>query len=244
MRTIKLVIGFVGTRYEGWQSQRKGKTIQEVFEKILEKILTQKTHLAGASRTDSGVHALGFAAHFKARSFLPDKKIKDALNFYLPRDIVVYSAKTVPGEFHARFNAKSKIYRYDIWNSPTRPLLEDPYVLWYPRLLDIFLMKKAAVHFIGKRDFAAFEARTEERRSTVRHLKRLSVKKKKSLIRIEAEGDGFLRHMIRIVVGTLIEVGRKKMAPQDIPNILKSKNRRRAGPTAKAHGLTLVKVKY
>ena len=243
-RTVKLTIGFIGTRYEGWQSQKKDRTIQEVFEKILARILKEKTHLVSSSRTDSGVHALGLVTHFKTKSQLPDTKIKHALNYYLPRDILVSSAKTVPGAFHARFQAKSKLYRYDIWNSATRPLFQAPFVLWYPHSLDIALMRRAVSYLKGKHDFSAFRDRGDEEENAARTVKRLTIKKQKELIRIEIEGDGFLRHMIRIIVGTLIEVGRKKIPPQKLKEILLSKHRSHAGPTAKALGLTLVRVRY
>jgi len=243
-RTVKLVIGFQGTRYEGWQSQRKDKTIQEVFEKILARILKEPTHLAGSSRTDSGVHARGFVAHFKTKSALPDSKIKDALNFYLPKDILVYSARTAADGFHARFSAKSKLYRYDIWVSRTRPLFEAPFVLWYPHPLDVNLMRRALHPLKGRHDFSAFKDSGDIRESYVREIKRFSVKREGRLIRIELEGNGFLRHMVRVIVGTLIEVGRKKIAPRGMEAILQSKDRGRAGPTARALGLTLVRVKY
>lgn len=244
LRTVKLLIGFIGTRYEGWQSQKKDRTIQEVFEKILAKILKEKTHLASSSRTDSGVHALGLVAHFKTKNPLSDSKIKHALNFYLPRDILVHSAKTVPDSFHARFHAKSKLYRYDIWNSPTRPLFETPFVLWYPHGLSVDLMRQAASYLKGRQDLSAFKDRGDEKENSVRTVKRIVIKKNKELIRIEIEADGFLRHMIRIIVGTLIDVGRGKIPPQKVKSILHSKNRSAAGPTAKALGLTLVRVRY
>ena len=243
-RTVKLVIGFQGTRYEGWQSQKKGNTVQEIFEKFLKKILKEEASLISSSRTDSGVHALGLVAHFRTKSALPDQKIKQALNFYLPKDILVRSAKTVPGDFHARFHAKSKVYRYQIWNLPTRPLFESPFVLWYPYALDARLMKRASLLFKGKHDFTAFQDKGDEKKNFVRTIKRFTVKKEKGVIHIEIEGDGFLRHMVRVIVGTLIEVGRKKISPESISQTLRSRDRSQAGPTAKAHGLTLIKVKY
>ncbi|MBI4352932.1 MAG: tRNA pseudouridine(38-40) synthase TruA [Candidatus Omnitrophica bacterium] len=244
MRTVRLVVGFQGTHYEGWQSQRKGNTLQEVFEKILEKVLKHKAHLVGSSRTDSGVHAIGFAAHFRTANPLPDKKIKDALNFYLPRDVVVFSAKTVSGLFHARFSARGKLYRYDIWRSPTRPLFEAPFVLWHPGPLDAAWMKKAAKVLTGRHDFSAFRGRDGGERNPVKNVRFVRIRRIKRLVRIEIEADGFLRHMARIIVGTLIEAGRKKISPEKMAEILHSKDRAKAGPTAKAYGLTLVKVKY
>lgn len=245
LRAVKLVIGFDGTRYEGWQSQRNNNTIQEILEKNLSKIFSgEKINLHGSSRTDSGVHAKGLVAHFSAQSALPDEKIKDALNFYLPGDIVVLEAATVGSDFHARYGAKSKIYQYDIWNDRTRPLFQAPYVLWYPNSLNVTSMKKAAAHFIGEKDFRAFKDSGDEKKNTVRTVKKLSVQKKGSLIRITIQADGFLTHMVRVIAGTLMEAGRGRVRAADIPAILRSKDRRKAGPTAKALGLTLVKVIY
>ena len=245
-RNVRLLIGFEGTRYEGWQSQRNGKTLQELFEKILSRIFhAQKINLHGSSRTDSGVHARGFVAHFAAPGAISDAKLKSALNHYLPPDVVVLDVKTVKASFHARFSAKSKIYRYDIWNDRTRPLFEAPYALWYPGDLDLALMKKAAAHFTGKHDFAAFrDSGADDKRSTVRTVKKLSVAKKGKLVSITIQGDGFLTHMVRIIAGTLIQAGVGRIPPADIPAIIRSKDRKKAGPTAKALGLTLVKVLY
>lgn len=244
LRTVRLTLGFNGTRYEGWQSQRNGRTIQEVFEKYLSKILSEKIAVVGSSRTDSGVHAKGFVAHFVTESKLSDSKIKEALNFYLPEDIVVFEAKTARPGFHARFNAKSKIYQYDIWNGPTRPLFEAPFVVWYRGPLDISSMKKAARFLVGKHDFRAFKDSGDEVDNTVRTLKKILIQKKGPLLRFTVQGNGFLTHMVRILVGTLLEVGRGRKAPQDLRRILLSKNRTLAGPTVKAQGLMLIKVLY
>lgn len=244
MRTVKLLIGFDGSRFEGWQDQKKGKTLQELFEKLLLKILKEPVSVVSSSRTDSGVHALGLVAHFRAQNPLPDPKIKDALNFYLPKDVLVRSAKTVSSDFHARYSAKSKVYRYTIWNSKTRPLFEVAHVLWHPRKLDVALMRRAARRLTGRHDFRAFMNGKDEKKSFVRHLKRLSIQKNKHLVQITAEGDGFLRHMVRIIAGTLIEAGKGKIRPEAMKTILESKDRKLAGPTAKSHGLALVKVRY
>ena len=243
-RTVKLVIGFQGTHYEGWQSQKKEKTVQEVLEKTLSMILKDKTVVHGSSRTDSGVHALGLVAHFKTSNPLHDKKIQQALNFHLPKDIVIFSAKTAPDTFHARFSAKSKLYRYQIWNSKTRPLLDRDRMLWYPHKLRLNAMKQAAKHLIGKHDFSAFRDLGDERKSYVRHIKRLHLSKKGPLITLDVEGDGFLRHMVRVIVGTLIDAGRGKLSASAVRSALASKDRSKAGPTAKAHGLTLIKVRF
>ena len=244
-RTVKLCIAFQGTHYAGWQSQRNGKTLQEIFETHLSRILKEKTNVHGSSRTDAGVHARGFVAHFKTKNSIRDAKIADAMNHYLPKDVVVLSAKTVSDSFHARFSAKSKTYEYEIWNQRTRPIFDKaPFVLWLTHRLDITRMRKAAKYLIGKRDFNAFRDSGQEERQTIKTVRRLTIKREGPSVKIRITGDGFLKHMIRVIVGTLIEVGRKKMPPEAVAAILKSKTRRLAGPTAKAHGLTLLKVHY
>lgn len=242
-RTVKLVIAFDGTRYEGWQSQRTGKTLQEVFEKTLGRIFGQPTPVVGSSRTDSGVHAEGFAAHFKTKSGLSDRAIQRALNFYLPQDIVVLNAETVRPDFHARFDTKSKTYRYTIFTGSTRPIFEAPYVLWQPHFLNVPLMKRAAFCLVGRHNFKAFSNRDEEK-NYVRTIRRITIIRGPKRITFTIAADGFLKQMVRILVGTLMEVGRGKLPPEAVRDILKSKDRKQAGPTARAHGLTLVRVRY
>ncbi len=244
MRTVRLLIGFDGSRFEGWQDQKKGKTLQELFEKLLLKILKEPVSVISSSRTDSGVHALGLVAHFHTQNPLPDAKIKEALNFYLPKDVLVRSAKTVSSDFHARYSAKSKVYRYTIWNSKTRPLFDAPTVLWHPKRLNVRAMRLSARSFVGRHDFRAFMDGKDEKKSFVRTIQKLSLQKDGKVIHLTIEGDGFLRHMVRIIAGTLIEVGRGKMRADAIPTILRSHDRKNAGPTARSRGLTLVKVRY
>ena len=162
----------------------------------------------------------------------------------LPREILVHSAKTVSDDFHARFSAKSKIYRYDIWNTPTRPLFEAPYVLWHPHALNVRRMKQAAACLRGKHDFWAFCHNQEAEKNHVRTIQRISVVKEGPLIRIIVKADGFLKQMVRNLVGTLVEVGKGKLSVQDLKKILKAKDRRVAGPAAPAKGLFLERVYY
>ncbi len=245
MRTVRLLIAFQGTRYDGWQSQLTGKTLQEVFEKQLARILTVKTNLTSSSRTDSGVHARGMVAHFKTKSTLPDSKLRAALNYYLPEDVLVLSAKTMADDFHARYHAKSKIYEYLIWNSRTRPLYDlAPYCLWYGGSLDVTKMRKAARVLIGKHDFSAFRDSGDEEKDPVRTLYSIVIRKTGPKVSIRVRGNGFLRHMVRILVGTLIQTGRGKATPESVRIALHSKNRKLSGPTSKALGLTLLKVQY
>ena len=245
MRTVKLLIAFQGTHYHGWQSQRTGKTLQELFEKHLTRIFAEKINLHGSSRTDSGVHARGFVAHFKVKSTLSDRQVRDALNYYLPQEVVVLSAKTVPDSFHARFNARSKTYQYEIWNHRRRPVFDKaPFALWLPPKLDVGKMRRAARCLVGKHDFSAFRASGEEEKNAVRQIKSLIISRKGHLISIRVSGDGFLKHMVRIIVGTLIHIGRGKLPIGHMISLLESKDRKKSGPTAKSHGLTLVKVSY
>ncbi len=244
MRTVKLIIAFNGTGFNGWQSQRNDHTVQEALEKAILKIFQTKIHVTSSSRTDSGVHARGLAAHFAVDTHLPDVKITKALNFHLPDSVAVLSAKTMPDDFHAQKNAKNKIYEYRIWNSYTRPIFEAPFVLWFKQSLDVGAMKKAARFLKGRHDFSAFQSYQDDRETSVRTLEKITVSKHDEEIRIRVKGDGFLRYMVRIMVGTLMDVGRKKIKPADVKAILQSRDRKKAGPTSRAMGLTLVKVNY
>ena len=245
MRTVKLVIAFQGSRYDGWQSQRTGKTLQEVFEKQLARILTEKTHLISSSRTDSGVHARGMVAHFKTKSALPDPKLQAALNYYLPEDVLVLSAKTVADAFHARYHAKSKTYEYLVWNSRSRPVYDlAPYCLWHAGPLDTPKMRSAARALVGKHDFSAFRDSGDDEKDPVRTIYSILIRKNGPKVSIRVRGNGFLRHMVRILVGTLIQAGRDKLTIEDIKRAIASKNRKKTGPTSKALGLTLLKVQY
>ena len=245
MRTVRLTIAFQGTRYEGWQSQKNGKTLQEIFEKHLARILKEKTNLISSSRTDSGVHARGMVAHFRTKNRLLDSKIKDALNYYLPKDVVVLSAKAVPASFHARYDAKYKIYEYVIWNSRTRPAYDlAPFSLWHTSKLDPSKMRSASKYLLGKHDFSAFRDNPDEGKNPIRNIHSILIRKSGPKLSIMVRANGFLRHMVRVIVGTLIEVGRAKLPICDVKRIVDSKNRKKAGPTAKPQGLTLLKVSY
>lgn len=247
MRTIRLVIAFDGSRYSGWQSQKKlskKPTIQEIFEEKLQKLFGEKITLHGSSRTDSGVHAHGLVAHFKASKPIPDAVIARALNYHLPKDIGVRSAKTVPDNFHARFQAKSKIYEYRIWNHRVRPVFEAPFMLHVPQTLNIKDMRKAARYLVGKHDFSAFKDAKDELDSHVRTIKSLKISKSRTVVRIRIQADGFLTHMVRIIVGTLLDAGKGRIKPDTVREILKSRDRRRAGQTIPPQGLHLLRVIY
>ncbi len=261
MRNIKLTIAYDGTNYAGWQVQKvkskvparsgsafggksqKLKTVQETIEKALEKILQEKVKLTASGRTDSGVHAIGQVANFKTDSRLFPDNIQKALNSSLPKDIVVKKVEDVALEFHARYSATSKSYRYTILNSRFRSPFDRHYAAFISYHLDASLMQDAAVHLVGRHDFRSFQAKAGRSNST-RTIKSLGVKRRGRFIYIDIEADGFLYNMVRNIVGTLIEVGRGKLGANDVMKILKAKKRSLAGPTALPEGLCLVRVRY
>lgn len=244
MRNIKLTIAYDGTRYAGWQIQKNAKTIQGEIEKALKKIFKQKVRVIGAGRTDSGVHARAQVANFTIAR--PGCATVNALNANLPEDIRVIEEKQVPLKFHARFDAKSKIYRYTILNSR----IDDPFLCNYyykfPHELNTLLMKKETKVLLGLHDFKSFQAKSASSgvKSTARTIKKISIKKEKDLVHIDIEANGFLHNMARNIAGTLIEVGRGYLPEGSMRKILSSKDRTKAGPTAPAKGLTLLEVKY
>lgn len=246
MPNFCLAIAYAGTKYSGWQVQKNAKTIQGAIEKALEKILGEKIRIIGAGRTDAGVHAKAQVANFKTKRNFPPDKLQKALNANLPKDISIIGIKQVPAKFHSRFDAKSKIYRYTILNSQTNDPFSKPFYYKVPCKINIPSMRKEANVLIGKHDFKAFQAKSASSviKSTVRTIKKISVKRDKQFIYIEIEANGFLHNMVRNIVGTLIEIGREYLPKGSMRKILSSKDRRKAGPTAPAKGLALLKVKY
>lgn len=244
MRNIKLTIEYDGTGYHGWQRQPRSATVQETIEKALAKVLQEKVKLIGASRTDAGVHARGQTANFKTKSEIPLRNLRAALNSLLLDDIVIKSCLRTRDRFHARYSAKSKLYRYAILNRALSSPFLRKYAYFFPHPLDVQAMKKAAKHLIGRHDFSSFRGTATGRDSCTRTVKKLTVTSRNNFIHIDMEADGFLYNMARTVAGTLLEVGRGKIIPQDIKKILKARDRRQAGPTLPPHGLCLVKVKY
>ncbi len=245
---LKLTIAYDGTGYEGWQVQKIGTGVQELVEAALAKLFPSRPRVHGSSRTDAGVHALGMVAHFavpRGEFKLPVRKLALALNAHLPNDIRVMSAARAKADFHARFDARGKEYRYLIWNHPAmNPLLRR--TAWHvPRPLDSSAMRVATAGFVGHHDFRSFTANPGYgRASTVRTLTRCDIKEHGSQITVIIEGDGFLYKMCRGIVGTLVQVGLGKFPPAEIATMLARKDRRVAGMTAPAHGLVLWKVFY
>lgn len=244
MRNIKLTISYDGTGYNGWQIQKNGRTIQEELECAIKKVFKKKHQIYGASRTDAGVHAKAQVAHFRTSSTIPVGKIAIALNTVLPESIGVIKAEEFPQGFHARFDAASKIYRYYIFNSRERDPFNERHSWRVPYELNIPLMRKEAASLLGKHDFKSFQARDKIERNSIYAIRKLNIQKKSSSITIDIEADGFVYNMVRNIVGTLVDIGRGYLAPGSMEKILEAKDRRKAGPTAPAKGLFLIKVKY
>lgn len=244
MRNIKITIAYDGSGYKGWQLQKNGNTVQAELEKAVHKVFGKAHGVHGAGRTDAGVHARAQTAHFKVAALVPISKIPAALNAYLPEDIVVTSAEEVSQDFHSRFNARGKHYRYYVMN--TR--LDDPFVgryAWRVQYkLNAALMNREASALVGRHDFKSFQASDKRERTSVRRITRILVKREKDLIRIDVEGDGFLYNMVRNIAGTLVDIGRGHLPPGSMREILKKRDRTAAGPTAPAKGLFLVSVGY
>jgi tRNA pseudouridine38-40 synthase len=245
---IKLVIAFDGTGYQGWQVQKIGTGVQEKVEAALAQLFPAKPRLHSSSRTDTGVHALGMVAHFevpRAELRIPPRKLLLALNAWLPEDIRVSAVTRAPRDFHARFSAAGKQYRYFVWNHPgMNPLLRT--TAWHvPRTLDLAAMRRAAALFTGRHDFSSFTANPGyARESTIRTLSRCQIQKRGPLLTFIIEGDGFLYKMCRGIVGTLVQTGLGKFSEKEVDLILTKRDRRVAGMTAPAQGLVLWKVLY
>jgi tRNA pseudouridine38-40 synthase len=243
MRNIKITIQYNGKNYCGWQKQNNSPGIQGTIEKAIFDITREEVKITGSGRTDAGVHALGQVANFKTNSQIPVDRIPNALNAKLPKDISIVKAEDVDEDFHSRYSAKKKTYRYQIYNSPYRsPIYPDiSYPVKYD--LDIDKMKKEAKSLIGTYDFKGFMSSGSSVIDTVRTIYNIEVSKSEDLIIIEIEGNGFLYNMVRIIAGTLVDIGRGRIT-EKMSTIIESKSRSMAGHTAPAHGLFLKKVDY
>jgi tRNA pseudouridine38-40 synthase len=245
MRTIKLTIEYDGSHYLGWQVQPKGATIQGVIEEKLARLTGEPVHLVGSGRTDAGVHAGGQVAHFKTKSRLDVQTFQRALNSLLPTDITVRNVEEVDEGFHARKSCKSKVYEYWILNRPLRSVFHRGTAWHVPQTLNLREMKKATRSLIGEHDFSSFQSVGSPKKTAIRKVTRAEWKRsREGLLLFEIEANGFLKQMVRAIVGTLIEVGKGKIASEDFQGILESKERQKAGPTAPPHGLFLKEVKY
>lgn len=247
MRNIKLVLEYNGSTFFGFQKQPGRPTIQEALEKALSGFFDRKIKIAAASgRTDTGVHAEGQVVNFRVSSDLDIRKIQKGLNALLPSSVVVKEIRKVAPGFHARYSVRSKAYEYRIWNHPCRSPLIAERAFHVPYSLNIAKMRQAAKALLGKRDFRSFTSVSAMKKgsSCVRTIRRFQIKKQGHFIFIRVEADGFLYHMVRNMVGTLLEIGRGKRRVEDMASILKAKDRRLAGMTAPSEGLTLIRVIY
>lgn len=244
MRNIRLDICYDGTRYRGWQRLAgSGETIQGKLETALSRILEEPIEISGSGRTDAGVHARGQVANFHCESQMSCDAILSALRRYLPEDMGIYSCKEVSPRFHARLNAKEKTYRYRIWNSEDPCVFDRKYVAVVPETLDLPAMNRAAAYLVGEHDFSAFCANAKMKKSTVRYIRSLTLERVGRELQITVTGNGFLQGMVRILVGTLLEVGTGQRDADSIPSLFGSK-RAQAGFLAPAQGLCLMEVFY
>lgn len=244
MKRIKLIVAYDGTNYCGWQTQINGITVEEVLNKTLSGLLKENIRVIGASRTDSGVHALGNVAVFDTESKIPGDKFSFAINQRLPEDIRIQESCQVADDFHPRFCDTIKTYEYKILNRkfalPTERLYSA--FVYYP--LDVEKMQMAAAYLVGEHDFKSFCSTGSQVESTVRTITDISVEKHGEMISIRVSGNGFLYNMVRIIVGTLMKIGLGVWEPERMEEILNACDRNAAGPKAEARGLTLVEIRY
>ena len=241
----RMDIAYDGTRYKGWQKQGDtDNTIQAKIEGVLSKMAGEAVDVHGAGRTDAGVHAKRQVAQFRLSNPLPSEEIREYLNTYLPDDIGILSVKEASERFHSRYNASKKTYTYRISKDMAHHVFDRKYVMRYEGDLDIKAMKKAASHLVGTHNFKSFCGNPRFKKSTVKELFSIDIKETASEITIVYKGDGFLQYMVRIMTGTLIEVGEGKRDPDSIPQIIAAADRKAAGRTAPACGLTLTEVSY
>jgi tRNA pseudouridine38-40 synthase len=244
MPSYKITVAYDGTDYIGWQRQATGTSIQGLLEDALREFGDGEIAVCGAGRTDAGVHALAQVASFSLVRAVPADAVVRALNAKLPEAVRVTFAEEVRGSFHARFDARSKTYRYRIWNGAVMPPFERRYAWHVPGALDVGAMQRAALLIEGEHDFAAFQSAGSDVATTIRTVFRSTFRADGSLLLYETTADGFLRHMVRAIVGSLVDVGRGRQAPDWIGRVRDSRDRSAAGRSAPAHGLFLVAVDY
>lgn len=244
MRNLRLDICYDGTRYRGWQRlSGTDNTIQGKLETALSRILGEPIEISGSGRTDAGVHAKGQVANFRCESTMDARQILEELRRYLPEDIGIYSCRDVSPRFHARLNAREKTYCYRIWNSDAPCVFQRRFVTVMPEALDMAAMEAAAAHFPGEHDFSAFCGNAKMKKSTVRFIRSLELRRDGAELRITITGNGFLQNMVRIIVGTLVEVGRGERSADSIPALFGGK-RAESGYLAPPQGLCLEEVLY
>lgn len=245
MRNIKLTIEYDGGRYLGWQRLgNSDKTVQGKIESVLKKMTGETIEIIGSGRTDAGTHARGQIANFKTNSAIELAGMAEIFNHQLPRDIVVKNIVEVPERFHARYNATGKKYSYYVWNAVVPSAFERNYSVHYPQTLDFDLMNQACQKLLGTHDFIGFSALKKTKKSTIRTLEEISIEKNGNLVHVTFVGDGFLHKMVRIMMGTILEIGAGKLDLAVIDEVFDSKIRQHAGETVPAQGLFLDEVYY
>jgi tRNA pseudouridine38-40 synthase len=244
LRNLRLVVEYDGTDFAGWQRQDGQRTVQGCLEAAVKEMTGEELFVRGAGRTDAGVHAKGQVANFRTAAKIPCGGFLRGLNAHLPPEIAVLELAEAPELFDARLAARGKLYRYQVWNHLVRSPLHAR-TSWHCRApLDLHAMREAATVFIGEHDFKAFRAADCERKTTVRLLRQLEIRSQGARVSFDVEGTAFLKNMVRILVGTLVEVGRGKLSRADLLRIQADGDRTQAGMTAPAAGLTLVRVTY
>ncbi|MBP3783437.1 MAG: tRNA pseudouridine(38-40) synthase TruA [Butyrivibrio sp.] len=248
-RNFKFIISYDGTRYHGWERQPgKDMTIQGKLEAVLNKMVGNSgvfaVNLIGAGRTDAGVHARAMTANVFLETDMSEEEIQSYMNEYLPEDISVNEVKVCSDRFHARYNAVGKTYRYTCWYGNGKPVFDRKYVTILEKKPDTQAMRTAAQYLLGTHDFKSFCGNTKMKKSTVRCVDTINIEESGSYIRLYFHGNGFLQNMVRILTGTLLEVGYGNIAPEEVKDILEACDRQKAGPTAPPQGLALMKVDY
>ena len=244
MRTILLQVEYDGTAYAGWQVQPNGLTVQEVIETALEKLLGFSIRIHSSGRTDAGVHARGMMVHLQLDTDLPLKAFREGVNRFLPQDIVIRSVQEKPHDFHARYSAKGKWYRYTIYRDDVRSPLHAR-TAWHLRGdLDLGRMRSAAAFLVGEHDFRTFRSSSCAAKTTIREIFSLDMTEQDRFVHIDVRGSGFLKNMVRMIVGTLVEIGQGRRSVDDMQKLLAGDSNYAAGATAPAHGLCLEEVWY
>ncbi|HUT33253.1 MAG TPA: tRNA pseudouridine(38-40) synthase TruA [Planctomycetota bacterium] len=242
-RNLKLTVEYDGTNYHGWQRQANAPSVQQALEEGISRVVGHAATLYGSGRTDAGVHALGQVANFHTSTAIPAERLPHAINAHVADDIAVLRAEDVAADFHARYSAKRKTYRYRIVCRPVRPAVGAAFVHWQRQPLDVAAMRRAAALFLGEHDFAAFESHSEGEGS-VRTISRSDLEEAGERLDYYVAANGFLYNMVRAMVGTLLEIGSGRRPPDDVARLLASRDRSLAGRTAPAKGLCLMAVEY
>lgn len=244
MRTILLILEYDGTAYAGWQVQPNGLAVQEVVEQSLAEVIGHEVRVHSSGRTDAGVHARGMAAHFQTEANLPLKAFREGVNALLPQDIAVRTVREMPPDFHARFSARGKWYRYTIYQHQVRSPLAARFAWFLRGSLDLDLMRAAAEALVGEHDFSSFRSSGCAAKTTVREIFSIDISNDNGFIHIDVRGSGFLKNMVRMLVGTLVDVGLGRRSVDDVAKLVTGADGMLCGQTAPAHGLCLQEVWY